>query len=285
MRHGPRSTWSSTSTDVPISCFRRRREGPSRSLCASLKRVEENRQGTEKNHIYRVDFRWILDAQGTSPTRRRSEETQRWWPLWSVPPYRVFTRNDVDHYVAHLVRTRYGKTVFRSWRRHSPIVPSEQGSKLLHGDDNCSHFDELRISTERLTLENSFCHFFLAHERAINEDPIGAGMYGRPSSFRGSLDRESCSHHTFWHSFLREWFLFHSSHYIIASSCASYWSVIVVCIWIEHSSWTVATRTCWGDQHSQDLKHVLQSCFHVKDVGSMWWGEACSAQDTRTEKG
>ena len=100
----------------------------------------------------------------------------------------------------------------------------------------------------------------------------------------GSLDRESCSHHTFRHSFLREWFHFHSSHYIIASSCASYWSVIVVCIWIEHSSWTVVGRTCWGDQHSQDLKHVLQSCFHVKDVGSMWWGKACSAQDTRTEE-
>ena len=132
-------------------------------------------------------------------------------------------------FVAHLVRTRDGRTVFRSWWRHSPIVQSEQGSKLLHGNDNCSHFDELRILIERLTLENSFCHFFLAHESAIYEDPIGAGMYWRLSSFLGSLDRESCSHHIFRHSFLREWFHFHSSHYIIASSCAAYSIVTVVC--------------------------------------------------------
>ena len=94
-------------------------------------------------------------------------------------------------------------------------------------------FDELRILTERCTLENSFCHFFLAHERAIYEDPIGAGMYGRPSSFRGSLDRESCNHHIFQHSFLREWFHFPSSRHIMASSCAAYSSVTVVCYTFE----------------------------------------------------
>ena len=55
------------------------------------------------------------------------------------------------------------------------------------------------------------------------------GCMGRHSSFRGSLDRESCDHHTFRHSFLCGLFHFHSSHCIIASSCTTYSSVIVVC--------------------------------------------------------
>ena len=52
---------------------------------------------------------------------------------------------------------------------------------------------------------------------------------GRPSSFRGSLDRESCNNHIFWYSFLRGLFHFHSIHYSIASSCTTYSSVIEVC--------------------------------------------------------
>ena len=52
---------------------------------------------------------------------------------------------------------------------------------------------------------------------------------GWPSSFRGILDRESCNSHIFQHSFLRELFQVHLGHYIIASSCTTYSSVIVVC--------------------------------------------------------
>ena len=53
-------------TDVPISVFRRRREGPCRSLCVWQKRVEENKARSRKERTFcRVDFSWIPDAQDT----------------------------------------------------------------------------------------------------------------------------------------------------------------------------------------------------------------------------
>ena len=51
---------------------------------------------------------------------------------------------------------------------------------------------------------------------------------GRSDSFRGSLDREECSHHIFQHSCLRELSHFSSGHYNHVSSYVTYSSVIVV---------------------------------------------------------
>ena len=61
-RHGLRSTWSPTSSNVPISDFRRRREDPCQASCVVQKRVQKNMWATEKSHIHRSDFRYLTDT-------------------------------------------------------------------------------------------------------------------------------------------------------------------------------------------------------------------------------
>ena len=48
------------------------------------------------------------------------------------------------------------------------------------------------------------------------------GCVGRPYALRGSFDRQNCSNHILWHSCLRDFFHFHSSHYNHFSSYVTY---------------------------------------------------------------
>ena len=95
-RHRLRSTWSPTSSNVPISDFRRRREDQCQAPCVVQKRVQKNMWVTEKSHIHRSDFRYLTDTQDTSSTRRCYEETQTWWSLWSHSSYTILIMNVVD---------------------------------------------------------------------------------------------------------------------------------------------------------------------------------------------
>ena len=61
-RHGLRSTWSPTSSNVPISNFRRRMGDPCQVSCVVQKLVQKNMWVTEKSHIHRPDFRYLTDT-------------------------------------------------------------------------------------------------------------------------------------------------------------------------------------------------------------------------------
>ena len=66
---------------------------------------------------------------------------------------------------------------------------------------------------------------------------------------------------------------FKSLHYCLQLCGVPKCDCSVLHIWFEHGSWTVVRRTCWGDQRKSGIVNiVLQSCFHVKYVGSFWWG-------------
>ena len=126
MRHGPRSTCPPAPYGCPDLCFQTQKGGSIPITVCIQKRVEENRQEAEKKHIYRVDFPWILDAQGTSPTRRRSEETQTWWPLWALASYRVHKegrRQKLWVMIVTVARSRYRRPLcctfsLNTWREN-----------------------------------------------------------------------------------------------------------------------------------------------------------------------